>query len=151
MPQVSKYPVSKEVQERMFEIFWETIAGLENAQKASEFFHDLLTPTEKIMLAKRLAIALLLIKGYDYRSIVNTLKVSPTTIGNVRLWLQTAGSGYRKAVEKIIKSEKQEEFFEKIEEVISKFIPPPPGTDWAKARREEHTNRRARRQKRTAL
>lgn len=151
MPQVSKYPVSKEVQERMFEIFWETIAGLENAQKASEFFHDLLTPTEKIMLAKRLAIALLLIKGYDYRSIVNTLKVSPTTIGSVRLWFQTAGSGYRKAIEKIIKSEKQEEFFEKIEEVISKFIPPPPGTDWVKERREEHASRRARRQRRTTL
>lgn len=83
MPQVSKYLLEKQVKNRVFEVFWKTIAGLNTTPQVKEFFDELLTPTEKIMLAKRLAISILLYKKYSYEDIVDILKVSPSTIGNI--------------------------------------------------------------------
>lgn len=65
------------------------------------YIFDLLTPTERIMLAKRLAIAAFLIEGLPYHAISEMLKVSTSTIGRVNLWLKTAGDGYRLVIEKI--------------------------------------------------
>jgi|SRR3989344_9643186 len=123
MPQVSKYPLSKNIENRLYKIFWETIASLKNAEKAEEFFSDLLTPTEKIMLSKRLAIAMMLIKGYDYSSIISILKVSPTTIASVSLWLKYSGKGYRQTVKDLIKKEKLEDILEKVDDAINLVKP----------------------------
>ena len=62
MSQVSKYPVSKDVSDRMFEVFQMTISSLNNKEDIEEFFDEFLSPIEKIMLAKRLSIAVLLVK-----------------------------------------------------------------------------------------
>ena len=123
MPQVSKYPLSRNTEFRLYKLFWETIAALNNSVKAEEFFNDLLTPTEKIMLSKRLAIAVMLIRGYDYSSIRSTLRVSPSTIGSISLWLKYSGRGYKKTVEKLLKRERVEKIFETIDSVIEKTMP----------------------------
>lgn len=123
MPQVSKYPLAKNTQGRLYRLFWETIADLKDPLKVEEFFDDLLTPTEKIMLAKRLAIAVMLIKGYDYASIRSLLKVSPGTIGSISLWLKYSGSGYRKIVEKLLKKEKFEKILKNIDSTIELIKP----------------------------
>ncbi|PJE70037.1 hypothetical protein COU97_01860, partial [Candidatus Shapirobacteria bacterium CG10_big_fil_rev_8_21_14_0_10_48_15] len=80
MAQVSRLPLSEKIYQRIFEIFFQTAAEIRTKKAAEEFFNDLLTPTERIMLAKRLSIAVLLAKGYDYRSIREILHVSPPTI-----------------------------------------------------------------------
>ena len=123
MPQVSKYPLNKTTETRLYQLFWETVSNLKDASKAKEFFTDLLTPTEKIMLSKRLAIAVMLIKGYDYSFIKSLLRVSPTTIGSVSLWLKYSGSGYRKVVERLARKEKFEDVLEGIESAAEIFIP----------------------------
>ena len=69
MSQVSKYPVRKDVYEEIFETLLETIAGLTTKKDVSAFFNEFLTPTERIMFAKRLAVGLLIAKGYDYKDI----------------------------------------------------------------------------------
>ena len=53
------------------------------------------------MLAKRIAIAYLLIKGYSYTTIESTLKVSDSTIGYIALILKTKGNGLRKIIKKL--------------------------------------------------
>lgn len=63
MTQVSRYPISKNVYDRCWEIFTKTLVGIRTSKDAEEIVSDLLTPTEKIMLVKRLSIALLLSKG----------------------------------------------------------------------------------------
>lgn len=118
MSKISKRLLNKEIQKRIFALFWKTIAELKTPTEASSFFNDLLSPSEQIMLAKRLAIAVLLSKNFTYSEIDNVLKVSRPTIMNVSLWLKHKGAGYRKAVEKILKDEKKEEFLDKIEEFI---------------------------------
>lgn len=127
MAQVSRYPVSKEVSDRMFEVFRMTISSLNSKEDIEDFFNELLSPIEKIMLAKRLSIAVLLAKGYSYPSISASLRVTPRTIASVSITLKYRGKGYRKAVEKILADEKMNDFWEKIEDFIA-GLPPTKGS-----------------------
>src|SRR3989338_5971653 len=102
MTKISKYSVKVEVETRMYEVLWKTIAGLKTEGETEEFFKELLSPTEQLMLAKRLAISILLIKKYTYEEIVDILKASPVTIGHIARWLKTEGKAFQKAINKIL-------------------------------------------------
>lgn len=151
MAQVSKYPLPKEVEERMFDVFWQTIANLTTKQSVKKFLYDLLSPTEKTMLAKRLGIAILLLKGYDYRSISEILKVSTATIMLINNWLKTEGDGYKTAIKKILKKEKQEEFWDNLEEKLMEIFPPRYGTQWKGKRKDYYERLKLRRRSRSIL
>lgn len=122
MTQVSKYPISKIVADRIFEIFLKTLVEIKNKEEADQFISDLLSPIEKIMLAKRLTIAFLLEKGYDYRAIRKVLRVSSPTIANVNLARQYGSKGYKQLVLKIIREEELKNF---IENVVIKIVSAP--------------------------
>ena len=115
MTQVSKYPISKEVYRRCWEIFVKTLISISNSKDADEIITDLLTPTERIMLTKRLAIAYLLTEGYRYREIEKILRVSFQTVAMVNNNLQYGSNGYKKAVGRIRRDEK-------IKEILNKTI-----------------------------
>lgn len=149
MAQVSKYPLSKESEERIFEVFWQTIADLKTKETVKKFLEDLLSSTEKTMLAKRLAIAILLTKGHDYRSISKTLKVSTATIMLINTWLKQGGQGYKMVIQKLLKREKSEEFWDNLEETVSKILPPTYGTNWSKKRKEQYQSLRSSRRNRS--
>ncbi len=118
MAQVSKYPISNEVYERCWEIFTKTLIGIKNSKDAEEIISDLLTPTERIMLAKRLSIALLLTQGYEYREITKVLRVSFPTISMVNLALKYGKNGYKKAVDRILRDEKLKEILNKTAQAL---------------------------------
>lgn len=143
--------MSSEVENRMFEVFWKTIADLQTANNVSEFFRELLTPTEQIMLAKRLGIAILLMKKYSYEEIVDLMKVSPVTIGIVSRWMKTKGTAFKKAINKIILQERHEQFWDNLEQFLSDIIPPRRGTNWSIARKDQIDRFRQRRLKRSIL
>lgn len=114
MTQVSRYPISKKVADRIFEVFLKTLVEIKSNEEADQFISDLLTPTEKIMLAKRLAIAFLLEKGYDYRSIQKIIRVSAPTITSVNIARKYGKEGYRRLISKITRDEKLKDFFENV-------------------------------------
>lgn len=118
MSQVSKYPVRKDVYEEIFDTFLETIAGLTTKKDVSTFFNEFLTPTERIMFAKRLAIGLLIAKDYDYREISELLRVSTATIAGYSLFYKY-GSGYKEVINKILRDEKIEKFMLSLAEKIA--------------------------------
>lgn len=124
MSQVSKYPLSKDIEEKMFKLFFEAFARLSNPLDIQKFLEDLLGPVEKTMLAKRLAIALLLTRGYRYESIKKTLRVSSETIARVNIWLNHKGEGYKMVIQKILQDKKMTEFWEMIEDILVAVIPP---------------------------
>ena len=105
MAQVSRNPVRADVYKRMYEIFLDAIADVRSRKDVEAFVHDFLTPTERVMLPKRLTIAYLLSKGYEQRLISQYLKVSFTTITRVSNQLREAGAGYRKVITKILADE----------------------------------------------
>lgn len=124
MTKVSRRILNKDLEKRIFELFIKTIMKLEKQDEVENFLEDLLSPTEKIMLVKRLAIAIFLTKGYTYDDIDDTLKVSRPTIMNVSYWLKHGKTGYQKVVERIIKNQKREELIDKIEEILLRLSPP---------------------------
>src|SRR3989344_8538377 len=148
MSQISKYQMDKILEERMFSVFYQTLADLRKKDEVQEFLNDLLTPTERIMLAKRLAIATLLIKGTTYEYIRDVIKVSTSTIMGVKTWLNIGGKGYLKAVTKLILNEKFDAFLDKTEELIEKLTIPRPGSDWSKKRSQSWKEYSLRRKKR---
>jgi len=142
MAQVSKRFLNKKVEDRILDLFWNSLSSLSSKEKVSIFLDDLLSPTEKIMLSKRLAIAFMLMKGYDYPTINERLKVSDPTIWNVKLNLTHRGKGYNLAIEQIMSKEKWEKFWEDLDFFFSQIIPPTPGINWKEARRKQWDKRR---------
>jgi hypothetical protein len=61
------------------------------------------------MMAKRIALALMLLKHEDDRDISETLKVSFPTIYRVKTWLSYKGAGFRTLLQTIIKRDQSTE------------------------------------------
>ena len=62
------------------------------------FLKDLLTPSERIMLGRRIIIARKLLSGESYREIIKSLGVGQDTIFRVQKWLHDQMPGYEQAI-----------------------------------------------------
>jgi len=118
MAQVSKKHLPKSLEENMHGLLRQTLADLHSEQDVAEFLDDLLTPTEKVMLGKRLAIAVLLDKGYDQRTIHSMMRVSVSTVNTVNYWLTNKGDGYRKVIARIKGKQQWKNFLEKLDRAL---------------------------------
>lgn len=124
MGRVSRRKINPEVEARVFEIFRDYLAHLRNPLDIQEFLLSLLSYTEQVMIAKRLAIALLISRGFTYEHIDQTLKVSKSTIGTVHKQILIGAMGYKKAVSHILDKEKKENLLNTLEEIILRLSPP---------------------------
>lgn len=111
--------MKSDVEKRVYELFWESSVSLRSKKEAEEFFLDLLTYTEKIMLAKRLAIAVLLMKDFGYRRIKEILKVSDPTITKVQNQLRSGSGGYERLAKRLAK----EEFWREFADILNQIFP----------------------------
>ena len=93
MPHVSNNALSPEVEKQLWSAFIQAFK-VQNSESFAHFLTNLLTPTEKIMLAKRLMIAVLLQRGYRYAAICHVLKVSKTTVNVIRRSAMDTEKGY---------------------------------------------------------
>jgi uncharacterized protein YerC len=118
MVQISRQKPNREIEERIWEIFLSSLSQTQTLKEIAELVDDLLTPTEKIVLSKRMAIALMCIKGYDSAMIKDTLKVSGGTVSQIKSWLVRGGQGYKRAVDKILKQEEIEKFLDQVNEFL---------------------------------
>jgi len=109
MTQVSKRLLGKELEQKVYETFWETIVKINKKDDASAFFGEFFSRNEKINFTKRLSIAALLHKGYDWRSISNILKVSLATIGKMASKMDSGG--FRSFFEKVDREESWRSFW----------------------------------------
>lgn len=122
MTQISRKPISKDIERKIYESFYRAI-GLLKETEAQLFIDDLLTKTERVMLPKRFAIAILLLKGWNYDSIKETLKVTQTTIATVSRTLEFS-TGLRKAIENLNKSEAWRSWWEGVEGLLYRLSSP---------------------------
>lgn len=65
------------------------------------FLQDLLTKNELRVLAKRLGIAKLLLKGMTYEEIEQKLHVSHGTVAKIAAWLSQSGEGFRRIIQRL--------------------------------------------------
>lgn len=99
MPRVSPRALKKELSEEIVNNLWWVFGQIKFQPEVVGFIQSITTQEERVMLAKRLAILYMLSKGYHYSDISEALKVTPATIGKMRMILE-----YRKPqLEKVLK------------------------------------------------
>lgn len=108
MPKLSQRLLEKKKMDRFLDDFWTVVASLETKEEVDSFFYDLLTHTERQMLAKRLQVAIMLIEGHNYQTINEEVEVATSTITRVNNWLKTGADGLIKAIKNLIDLEKGE-------------------------------------------
>ena len=144
MTQISKKPLDKGIEKQIFDQFWISLSKVNNAQESSDFFSDLLTETEKLMLAKRFTVAILIIRGRSPTQIRNIIHVSFATIGSVASWVKNAKPKTKEILSSISQEKNWETILDKIEEVFDK-LPPVYGRNWSSVGKEkwERTKKRS--------
>lgn len=75
------------------------ILRMKTKHQAKNLLFELLTPTERVQLAKRFAILTLLHRKHDHSSIAEALHVSRTTIGKAEDVLEK--DGYKTTIEEL--------------------------------------------------
>lgn len=123
MTQVSRKPLPKHVENALLALFFKSLARVSNTSDIEKFLNDLLGPAERTMLAKRLGIAILLAKGYQYNAIKDSLNVSQETIARVNMNIQYQGEGYAMVIAKALRDEKINALFKKVEDATIGVLP----------------------------
>lgn len=135
MPQVSKYKVSDKVLKKIYDLFFSVLGNQYDKEDFEGIIFELLTPTEKIMISKRITIIYLLLKQYDYKRISDVLKVSTATIAKFKLFIDQS----QKVVPAINKMVRYDKFFKMIDRFFTEIIPP--GTyslNWTKEWQDQY-------------
>ncbi len=109
--QISSQNLSKVETAKIQSQFVQLLADLGHSD-ATTFFEDFFSETEKVVLAKRLAIAILLHKGKPYGEIAKSLNVSSATISAVAEML--IKPGIVTALQKIQEDEWAEKWASKV-------------------------------------
>ncbi len=120
MPHISKKLLERNKFIEINKQLYKNIQNLVRSGKTKVFFDEVLTKTEKIMLAKRLAMIVMIDEGETSYAIENILQVSPSTVARI------SDSYEIGKYDNIIKEIKLQKSFQTL---IKKIIPPRVGRD----------------------
>ena len=123
----SRFVLAEKLLKKLFDLFFEVVGNKTSKDEFKKIFVDLLTPAERIMLAKRVAIIYLLLKKIEYYNICDRLKVSPTTVARYALLMEKS-EGIVPTFKQIVKIDKVRIFLEEIFNNI--FAPGKYGVNW---------------------
>lgn len=127
MTRISQFQVDDDVLEKIFSLFFEVISKDKDEEEFQNVIHDLLSPSERIMIAKRVAIFYMLMKKLDYYNISKSLKVSPSTVAKFNL-VKENSRGIVRALSATVRNEKIINFFEEL--ILELRRPGKYGVDW---------------------
>lgn len=78
--------------------FYTMVSLLKTRDEVKNFFKDLLTLSEAVMISRRIQIAKMLFEGHTYDEIMKELKVGSSNVAQVDRWLNNGFGGYKKAI-----------------------------------------------------
>jgi uncharacterized protein YerC len=89
--------------EKMFTLdaLYTAASSLHGRTAMKTFLRDLLTPSERLMLGRRIIIARMLMSGYTYRNIAERLGMGIDTVHRIQKLLYDQVPGYEQAVKGI--------------------------------------------------
>lgn len=88
MAKVKVYSIDRREKYRIFGELFEIIVNLKTKKEAIDFLVGLFTPSEMLMVARRIQVAKMLLEEANYEIIRKKLKVSNQTINKVEHWLR---------------------------------------------------------------
>jgi TrpR-related protein YerC/YecD len=110
---VKYHELSESERKKYLGDFYSMIALLKTRDDAKNFFKDLLSLSEIVMISRRIQIAKMLLDGHTYEQIRKELRVGPLNISQVEKWLNSGFGGYRKIIAKYKKKYPNKSDFEK--------------------------------------
>ena len=118
MPRVSKTKYLSPKKKILFvDDLYSAITSLKDKNEVRAFFEDLLTPEEKLMLAKRFQISMMHRLKYFWEEIKERVKVTNDTVAKIGLLMKYGEGGLQKAADRIValKEKKLKQFRQKRE------------------------------------
>lgn len=101
MPHLSKGRLTQKLQAELLQTFKTVLRRIKTDSEAEFFLSSLLSETERMMLAKRLAIVVLLEENVPETTIAEILRVTRETVNRIGLLSQIKGEGYKIALRKL--------------------------------------------------
>jgi Trp operon repressor len=130
MARISRQLLDERVLNKLFDLFFEIVGKKYHKEEFRNVILDLLSPVERIMIAKRIAIIYLILKKIDQRNISTALKVSNATVSKFAILMERS-VGIVPAFKTILRNEK---FFDFLDELYDSLFPPGTyGTNWKDA------------------
>ncbi len=139
MSQVSKFLIRPELWDRIFNLFISSLFDIKDKEKLKDFIESFFTPTERIVFAKRLAAAVMIAKGTDYRTIKDTLRISPPTIARMSLKIKYEEKGIVPVIENILRKDSVKILWEEIQELLDI---PVKGKSWSEMGKRKYLRKR---------
>lgn len=125
----------------LVEILIKVLSATNQTKSGLLFVNRFLSSSELIMLAKRVGIALLLKRGYTYKSIMDYLKVSKGTVAKVAEIIHSNDEESQSILSKIIVNKQISEVLSKFDYYLDKLLPPK-GGNWHEWRKNIENERR---------
>jgi len=135
MVRLSRLKLDDKVLNKLSILLFEVVGKTNDSNKFSGIMRDLLSSSERIMLAKRIAIIYLLLKKIDYLTICDVIKVSPSTVAKFSLLLEKSEE-VTQTFSSILRQEKVLNFVEGIFNDL--FAPGTIGVNWSNAWRRKN-------------
>ena len=106
---MKRKPSDLSIEDQLFtrKVLFEAAKTAQTAKQLEKFLDGLLTPSEQIMLGRRIWISRMLLEQKRYDEIGARLLVGPNTITKVELWLRGLLPDYGKYLEKEVVAETQ--------------------------------------------
>ncbi len=117
MPHLSRNKLNKRMEEELIRTLELVFVKLTKTEDIKEFLLALLTPTERLMLAKRLAMIVLLKENLPESRIAEILHITRGTVARMQLFFEARGQGYEIAL-RVLENEK---LMKEIKEVLFKL------------------------------
>jgi uncharacterized protein YerC len=87
MPKILPHNLSSKIKKELSRDFYDFVSSF-NREETEDFFHNFLTHSEKIILARRLRVAKMFLQGYNPTQIRKKLGVGVSTVQFVQNWIK---------------------------------------------------------------
>lgn len=108
--------LSKSEYIQTLDMLYTAASAVQGRDAVKLFLRDLLTPSERIMLGRRIWIARLLLSGEKHIAIAQKLRVGLSTIWRVERWLNDQYPGYEQALKGLEKEMDRRAIWREIKE-----------------------------------
>ncbi|MFA5987242.1 MAG: Trp family transcriptional regulator [Candidatus Paceibacterota bacterium] len=129
MPHISRNKISEETFLKINDQLLTAVVQSKNKLHGKQFLNELLTRTERVMLAKRLALFVMLAQKVPERKIADTLQISLSTVwrlgskdpDNYKFIIETAGGKTDISLTKLFSSRSSKTIWRALDNYLSGF------------------------------
>jgi len=114
MVHLSRFPVDSQKLNKIFTLLFEIISYPDDKEEFTKLIKNIISPSEQIMIAKRIAIIYLLIKGVENTEISEYLKVSSATVAKFNLLFYEKESALIPVISDLLRKEKVSNFLDNV-------------------------------------